>query len=224
MRFGGLGTAFATSEMRVRRFVHLLDAEIKTMATSNDPARDDVKGLDSNRDPITGEPGAHPVGAGLGAAAGGAAAGAAVGAVAGPVGAAVGIVAGGIAGGLAGKEIAERIDPTIEEQYWREEYANREYYDPTIGYEEVGPAYRHGWESRARYPERGWDEAEPELEREWAERRGESSLAWQQARPAARDAWERVDLVVLSEIDEQARKDAEQQRQRDQSRPPRTPK
>ena len=40
---------------------------------------------DMNRDPITGEPGSHPVGTGVGAA-GGAAAGAVVGSVFGPIG------------------------------------------------------------------------------------------------------------------------------------------
>ena len=61
---------------------------------------------DANRDPITNEPGAHPVGTGVGAALGGAAAGAAAGAFGGPVGAVVGGVAGAVAGGLAGKAAA----------------------------------------------------------------------------------------------------------------------
>ena len=65
-----------------------------------------------HRDPITGTPGAHPVGTGLGAAAGGIAAGAAVGTVAGPVGTVVGAAAGAVAGGLAGKGVAETVDPT----------------------------------------------------------------------------------------------------------------
>lgn len=67
----------------------------------------------ANRDPITGEPGSHPVGTGVGAAAGGVAAGAAVGTVAGPVGTAVGAVVGAVAGGLAGKGVAEKVDPTL---------------------------------------------------------------------------------------------------------------
>ena len=46
----------------------------------------DKEAKEANRDPITGAPGAHPVGTGLGAAAGGMAAGAAVGTMAGPVG------------------------------------------------------------------------------------------------------------------------------------------
>ena len=52
------------------------------------------RGTDANRDPITGAPGAHPVGTGVGAAAGGAAAGAAIGTVAGPIGTAIGMAAG----------------------------------------------------------------------------------------------------------------------------------
>jgi len=148
---------------------------------------------DLNEDPISGEHGAHPVGVGIGTVAGGAAAGAAAGAVAGPIGAAVGIVAGGIAGGLAGKGIAEQIDPTVEEHYWRNEYPNREYYDPTVGYPEVGPAYKYGWESRAQNIDRTWNEVEPGLESNWPSERGESSLEWQKARPAVRDAWQRID-------------------------------
>src|SRR5260221_4354034 len=72
----------------------------------------------ANRDPLTGAPGAHPLGTGLGAVAGGAATGAAIGTVAGPVGTAAGIVAGAVVGGLAGKGVAEKVDPTVEDAYW----------------------------------------------------------------------------------------------------------
>jgi uncharacterized protein (TIGR02271 family) len=67
---------------------------------------------DANRDPITGEPGSHPIGTGLGAVAGGAVAGAATGTVAGPVGTGVGAAVGAVAGGLAGKAAGEKFDPT----------------------------------------------------------------------------------------------------------------
>ncbi len=160
--------------------------------------RDDVD-RDVNPDPITGEPGAHPVGTGVGAAIGGAAAGAAAGLAAGPVGTIVGAVVGGVAGGLAGKGIAEQIDPSIEDHYWRNEYGTRDYYDPTIGYEEVGPAYKYGWESRAEYGERKWEDVEPDLAHEWTNRREKSSLDWGRARPAARDAWDRVDTNFRSD-------------------------
>lgn len=66
-----------------------------------------------NKDPISDEAGAHPVGTGIGAGSG-ALAGAAIGAaVAGPVGVIAGAVAGGVAGGLAGKEVGEAMNPTI---------------------------------------------------------------------------------------------------------------
>lgn len=56
-------------------------------------------------DPITGEPGAHPVSVGVGALGAGAA-GAAIGAFAGPIGMLVGAAIGAVAGGLAGHEVA----------------------------------------------------------------------------------------------------------------------
>ena len=59
---------------------------------------------DANRDPISGEAGAHPVGTGIGAAG------------AGTIGAVVGSVIGSVAGGLAGKGAAEKADPTVEDE------------------------------------------------------------------------------------------------------------
>src|SRR6476659_6013277 len=68
---------------------------------------------ETNPDPITGAPGAHPVGVGLGAAAGGIAAGAAAGTLAaGPIGTVVGAAIGAVVGGLAGKGAAESVNPT----------------------------------------------------------------------------------------------------------------
>jgi hypothetical protein len=160
------------------------------------------KDHDANRDPITGEAGAHPVGVGLGAAGVGAA-GAAVGAVAGPVGAAVGAVVGGVAGGLAGKGIAESIDPTAEDDYWRENFRSRPYYREASDYEEYRPAYRYGWESRSRFPDRTWDEVENDLSHDWATARGQSRMTWAQARPATRDAWDRIHRTVPNDYGQQ---------------------
>src|SRR5688572_24850157 len=119
---------------------------------------------DSNRDPITGTPGAHPVGTGVGAASGGAA-GAAIGAVGGPVGAAVGLVAGAITGGLAGKGVAEKIDPTVEDAYWRKNYLKAAYVEHDIPYANYQPAYRVGYEGYSRYRGRKFEEVEPDLRR-----------------------------------------------------------
>jgi uncharacterized protein YcfJ len=172
----------------------------RTMAekTSKQPAASEPE---RNPDPITNAPGAHPIGVGIGAAAGGAAAGAVAGAVAGPVGAAVGAVVGAVAGGYAGKGVAESIDPTIEEAYWRDNYRTRAYYDPSIEYEELGPAYRYGWESKLRYQGRRFDEAESDLERGWSNAQSTSRLSWQKAKQASRDAWERVERAIPGDVD-----------------------
>ncbi len=172
---------------------HFLNKEI-TMARERKNGDDSgARGTDSNPDPITGQPGAHPVGAGLGAAAAGAAAGAAGGAMAGPVGAVAGAVIGGVAGGLAGKGVAESIDPTVEDTYWRENYPHRPYYDKAASYEEYRPAYQHGWESRAKYADLSFDEAEPQLRRDWESGKSRSRLTWDKAKVATRDAWDRID-------------------------------
>jgi uncharacterized protein (TIGR02271 family) len=81
------------------------------MNRRDDTSDKNRKNRDLNRDPITGEPGSHPVGTGAGAAIGGAA-GAAAGSVAGPVGTGVGAVAGAVVGGLGGKAAGEKFDPT----------------------------------------------------------------------------------------------------------------
>jgi len=152
-----------------------------------------IKTGDANRDPISGEPGAHPVGVGLGAAGAGAAAGALGGLAAGPVGAAVGAVAGAVAGGYAGKAVAESIDPTVEDTYWRQHYSTRPYYQAGTTYDEYRPAYRYGWESRSHYTDRSFEDVEPELERGWTGVRSGSKLDWARARSATREAWDRID-------------------------------
>lgn len=154
-----------------------------------DKTVDDKTGT-SHRDPISGAPGAHPVGVGVGAAAGGMAAGAAVGTVAGPVGTAIGAAVGAVVGGLAGKGVAEAVDPTVEEAYWRENYASRDYVGAGQSYDDYGPAYRYGVSRYDR--DRSFEDMEPELAEGWTAERDTSTLGWGEASPAARDAWERV--------------------------------
>ncbi|RYY72859.1 MAG: DUF2383 domain-containing protein, partial [Comamonadaceae bacterium] len=151
---------------------------------------------DANRDPITGAPGAHPVGTGVGAT-GGAVAGAAAGTIAGPIGTVVGLVAGAVVGGLAGKGVAERINPTVEEAHWRERYTQEPYVEAGRTYDDYGPAYAVGWTERERLAP-DFDTAEPELAAQWDARRGASTLSWDQARPAARESWSQVNSRYLS--------------------------
>ena len=149
-----------------------------------------------NRDPLTGAPGAHPVGTGVGAVAGGVAAGAAAGTVAGPVGTVIGAAVGAIVGGLAGKGVAETIDPTAEDAYWRENYKSRDYVPSGAGYDEFGPAYAYGVNAFGRNPDRSFDDVEGDLGRDWDRNRGNSSLTWDRAKSATRDSWQRLSDTV----------------------------
>ena len=144
----------------------------------------------TNRDPITGTPGSHPVGTGVGAA-GGAAAGAAIGAVGGPAGMLAGAAVGAIAGGLAGKGVAEMVDPTIEEAYWRDNFASRPYASGAA-FDDYAPAYRYGWETYPQFKGVPFEEVEPQLRSQWDFRRGDSSLDWDRAKFAAKDSWQRL--------------------------------
>jgi hypothetical protein len=130
------------------------------------------------------------VGGAAGGVAGGAAAGAAVGGMTGPVGAAVGAAVGAVAGALVGKGIA-KADPAVEDAYWRENYASRQYARGST-YDEYRPAYGYGVDAYTRYPNRSFDEVEPELARDWNNRRGKSNLEWDRAKLASRDAWQRL--------------------------------
>ena len=154
---------------------------------------------DLNRDPITDEPGAHPVGTGIGAT-GGAVAGAAAGSIGGPIGVAVGGVVGAVVGGLAGHAAGEAINPTAEEDYWRENYSREPYYEKGRTFDDYAPAYRLGLTGRTRYPGE-WDATEPQLASEWESARAGSSLDWKQARPASRAAWERVNSSRMEMTD-----------------------
>ena len=150
---------------------------------------------EANRDPLTGAPGSHPVGTGIGAALGGAAAGAAAGTVVGPVGTVIGAAVGAVVGGLAGKGVAEAIDPTREDAYWRENFTKQPYAKGAT-YDDYGPAYGYGVNSYTKYPGRSFTDVESDLSRDWNRSRGKSKLEWANARVASRDAWERLSDTV----------------------------
>jgi hypothetical protein len=153
-----------------------------------------------NEDPITGEPGSHPVGVGVGTAAG-AAAGGAIGAVGGPVGAAVGAVVGGIAGAAAGKAGGEAVNPTVEDAYWRENHPRQDYADSKFSYDDdYAPAYRLGYEGPARYGA-PYDNSENAIRTDWEERKGKSRLDWEHAKHAVRAGWHRVERRLPGDAD-----------------------
>lgn len=171
------------------------------MTISNSTGSHTVRDKSANLDPITKAPGSHPVGTGLGAAAGGmagaAAAGAAAGtAVGGPIGAAAGLVVGAVVGGLAGKAVAEKIDPTAEDAYWRDAHRNEPYYSSENRYEDYAPAYRVGYLGQSRHQGQSFDSVESELRAEYDDQRGGSRLSWDKVKDASRAAWNRVEATT----------------------------
>jgi hypothetical protein len=164
------------------------------MKSDNEAARDA-----RNEDPITGEPGSHPVGVGVGTTAG-AAAGGAIGAVGGPIGAAAGAVVGGIAGALAGKAGAEAVNPTVEDAYWREHHSEQEFADADYTYDDYAPAYRVGYEGRGR-TNTDFDSSDEILRSDWEARKGSSRLDWERAKHAVRAGWHRVEARLPGDAD-----------------------
>jgi hypothetical protein len=157
---------------------------------------------DSNPDPITGAPGAHPVGTGLGAAGGGAT-GAAIGAVGGPVGMAVGAVVGAVAGGLAGKGVAEMVDPTVEDAYWENNHHKQPYYEKGSEYSDYAPAYRTGYQSYTTHGAAGrkFEDVEPDIRRSYESAKGNTRVGWDKAKHATRAAWDRIERAIPGDSD-----------------------
>jgi hypothetical protein len=169
------------------------------MNDKNKPSAPDLSSktsnADANRDPITGTPGAHPVGTGLGAAGGGAV-GATIGAVGGPVGMVAGATIGAVAGGLAAKGVAEKIDPTVEEKYWRSNFTSAPYVKKDLGFDDYAPAYQLGWERASASPGRKFNEVETDLGRDWDKVKGKSRLTWDGAKAATQAAWTRTSDTI----------------------------
>jgi hypothetical protein len=153
---------------------------------------------DTNPDPLTGEPGSHPVGTGVGAASGGLT-GAAIGAaVGGPVGAAIGAVVGGVAGAYGGRGVAEAINPTEEDNYWRENHEKQEWAqgDAAI-FDHYHPAYKTGYEGVMKYAGKDYHQIETDLARDYQKNDANPAIPWDRARPAVRAAWHRVSGVTM---------------------------
>jgi hypothetical protein len=115
------------------------------------------------------------------------------------------MIAGAVIGGLAGKGIAEKIDPTVESAYWKENYTSRPYAGGEAKWDDYEPAYRTGYEGYGRYQGRRFDDVETDLRTDYERNRGRSSMQWDKARHAARDAWDRVERTIPGDADRDGR-------------------
>jgi hypothetical protein len=110
--------------------------------------------------------------------------------VAGAVGTVAGVAAGAAAALGGNKNAPHKVEAANEEIYWREHFASEPYYDGAFNFEEYLPAWRTGWEGRAKYAGRSFEDAERDLQADYHWNRGQSRLLWDQARPAVRAAWD----------------------------------
>ena len=164
------------------------------MATRKDPEKSvDLPPEGSrNADPISDQPGSHPIETGLGAAVGGAVSGMAIGSVAGPIGTAIGAAAGAIAGGLAGKGVGELIDPTTEDNWLRDNFGSRPYARKGETFDTYHEAYRYGGQAESQYQGRSFDEVEHDLKQDWGKAKEHGGMSWTHARDAIKDAYDRT--------------------------------
>ena len=94
------------------------------------------------------------------------------------------------------RAIAEAVDAVAEDAYWRNNYPKSDYAEEHRSYKDYRPAYKYGWEARARLGDRPYAEIEAELENGWEKAKGECKLAWTQAKRATSDAWHRLERAV----------------------------
>lgn len=90
-----------------------------------------------------------------------------------------------------GQKVDEVASPGAEDAYWRLNYLKRAYVERNRPYSDYQPAYRYGWESRARLGG-SFRDVESELGLGWNKVKGGSRLVWTQAKHAASDAWHRI--------------------------------
>lgn len=147
---------------------------------------------DTNPDPITHAPGSHPVATGVGAAAAGAA-GAAIGSIV-PgigtvIGGVVGAIAGSVGGGYAGKAVGEMIDPTGDEEYWREHHKSRPGAKGDADYDAYRPAYQYGASLADRSDTASYDEKA--VRSEWESHPSAHGLSYDAAKDVIQDEFKR---------------------------------
>jgi len=87
--------------------------------------------------------------------------------------------------------VAEAVNPTEEEQYWRENHPRQPYASSDFGYEHYEPAYRTGYEAFTKYPGKKYEEIEADLARDYEKNAISSPLPWDRAQPAAKAAWDK---------------------------------
>jgi hypothetical protein len=92
--------------------------------------------------------------------------------------------------------LAEFVNPTDYEDYWRNHFYGTLYYASGCVWKDYRPAYRLGYDAYFSNHGRRFDEVESEIARSWEAIRDDSHLTWSQAKHAVRDGWQFVESAV----------------------------
>lgn len=90
------------------------------------------------------------------------------------------------------KGTQQKVDPMTENNYWKTQYENENYYEAGRKFGDYEGAYRTGYEGYGRYGDKGFDQVENELKSDYERTKGTSQLAWDNAKDAVKAAWHRV--------------------------------
>jgi hypothetical protein len=117
------------------------------------------------------------------------------------------VFAGSFNGAAHAGEIAEFVNRTDLEDYWKihfyaayldywkTHFYAASYHVSDCGWNDYHPAYRLGFGAYFRYRGRRFDEVVFDLVRNWESIKGNSRLSWNQAKHAVRDGWEFVEDI-----------------------------
>ena len=106
---------------------------------------------------------------------------------------------------LGDKAAHQKIDPSTENNYWKNQYENESYYEAGRKFDDYEGAYRTGYEGYGRYGDRGFERAENELKSDYERIKGNSQLAWDKAKNAVKAAWHRVENAMPGDADSDGR-------------------
>jgi hypothetical protein len=132
-------------------------------------------------------------------------AGAAVGAIGGPVGIILGAAAGGLIGGLAGDALAELMNPSDVDEYWRGEFEQR-VGSTEQSYDEVKSAIYFGTQERLRYGKSAppWSEVEPDLAKLWMASSLWTGKEWSEIRDTIFHAFTMADEAIKRVVEQES--------------------
>src|SRR5260370_3212441 len=90
------------------------------------------------------------------------------------------------------EDMAEAMNPTTEEKYWREHHGKQPFVKSGYTYVHYAPSYRTSYEGFHKYPGKAYEEIEDELALDYERHKPGAPLPWDHARHAVHAACAKV--------------------------------